>query len=607
MEAWRMEDARLEKFAAGMRAMITEQGGRVTDEVTARGFYVARAHCSGRTLDELSRLREVARIDRPIGARVEAQRPHDAGGIKPEGRPEPGAPGILVVDSGVNDHPLLKDSIGGRSAHTSGDGGVAGGHYADDAGHGTSVAGVALYGDIEKCLAEGRFGPQAWIYSAKVMYEEGGMAVFDEETLVEHQLREAVEHAAGAYENCRIVNVSFGNTEFVMEDGARQFRIASLIDELSSDHQDLLFVIAAGNLDEGDDLRGYDHPDCLADPPGHFRIADPATSVHGITVGSIEPTRKGEAVRPSRFTRVGPGLRGMVKPELVENGGNGEGMQVLDPQWRSSGNLFTRDRGTSLSAPAVSHLMAMLALAFPGTSRNLLKALALSSASMPEHRPGMLGELGWRGGSDGLKKLLNVYGYGKPSLDCALYSDSDRVVLTYDGAIGLKRVDFFPLALPDEFFQQHGARSVEISLAYDPPTDANRQDYVAVAVDYRLYKNTPLDSVRDAYEDVSSGANAEEGLTQRLGNSKVELRPGFRIRSATTHQKSFVLHTSRPRIDARYPLVLAVSCQKKWHRDPNYMQRYAVVVTARHGGGIDLYNGIVRGIPARPRAEKVTV
>jgi len=603
VEVWRMEDARLEKFAAGMRAMIAERGGGITDEVTTRGFYVARARCDGRTLDDLARLREVARIDRPIGARVESQRPRAAGGAVILKHPEPGAPGILVVDSGVNNHPLLKGSIGGRKAHPSDDGGVVGGYDIDDAGHGTSVAGVALYGDIERCLEERRFIPDVWIYSAKVMYERDGQAVFDEKSLVEHQLKDAVEHAAKTYKNCRVVNISFGNTEFVMGDGKRQFRIASLIDELSTDHRDLLFVIAAGNLDD-DDLYGHDHPDCLVDPPGGFRVADPATSVHGITVGSVEPARKAAAVRPSRFTRVGPGLRGMIKPELVENGGD---MLVPNPQWHSDGRLFTLDRGTSLSAPAVSYMMAMLLRAFPDASRNRLTALALSSASLPAQRPGRLGDLDERGSSDSLKKILNVYGYGKPNLDYALYSDSDRVVLAYDGEIGLDRVDFFPLMLPDEFFQKKGVRSIEISLAYDPPTDANRQEYVAATVGYSLYKNTSLDSVRDAYEDASSRPRADESLGKRLRNCQVNLLPGPQARKTTTHQKSSIVYANRPRIDASRPLVLAISCQKKWHPDPDYMQKYAVVVTARHDGGIDLYNGIKQGIPATSGVEKVAV
>ena len=608
VEVWRMEDNRLEKFTAGMRSMIKEQGDDVTDEMTTKGFYVARAYCGGQSIKALARLREVAHIDRPIRIGSKAQRAHDGEDIEVTGSPEPGAPGILVVDSGVNDHPLLKDSIKGRRAHPSDDGGVVAGHDTDDAGHGTSVAGVALYGDVERCLAEKQFNPRIWIYSAKIMYEKDGEPIFDEKSLVEHQLKDAVEHASNVYNNCKIINISFGNTKYIMDNGKRQFRIASLIDELSVKHPRLLFIIAAGNLD-GYDTYDYSHPDYFANPPRRFKIIDPATSAHGITVGSIEAVQKNTPIRPSWFTRVGPGLRDMIKPELVENGGDGNGndVLVLNPQWHRDGNRFTRKMGTSFSAPAVSHMLAILVRAFPNASRNLLKALALSSASLPAQRPGMLGELDERGKSHDIKTLLNVYGYGKPNLDYALYSDSDRVVLVYDGAIGLQRVDFFPLIFPDEFFKKKGIRSIEINLAYDPPTNRSRQDYMGVIIEHALYKNVPLDTIRDAYDDASSGAGGEESLGMRLKNRQIKLVPGSRIRKTTAHQKSSVVYRVSPRIDIQHPLVVAVSCQKRWYRDVNYRQKYALVVTARHGGGIDLYNGIKESIPERSEVEKLTV
>ena len=584
--------------------MIREERGEVPDELTTNSFYVARVRCSGMTLGALARMREVAHIDRPVTVRTEVQKAYDAGEVGAVGRPEPGMPGILVVDSGVNNHPLLKNAIGGRRAHPSDDGGVVAGRDLDEAGHGTSVAGVALYGDIERHSAKKPLNPQLWIYSAKVMHEEDNVAVFDTDSLVEHQLKDAVEYACATYKNCRIVNISFGDAAPAMEDGSRQFRIASLIDELSAEHQDLSFVIAAGNLDR-DDTYKYSYPDVFANPPAHFRVIDPATSGHGITVGSIEQPQKDAAVWPSKFTRVGPGLRGMIKPELVEIGGNerDDGIQVLNPRWVSEGKLFTRDWGTSISAPAVSHLMAVLAREFPDASRNLLTALALSSASVPEQRPGLLGKLDERANSANMRKMLAVYGYGRPNLDHALYSDSDRVVLKYEGTIGMRRVSFFPLILPDEFYQQKGVRSIEVSLAYDPPTDAKRVDYAGVTIDYSLYKNTPLNLVNDAYDAAASGGRAGDSIGKRLKNCKVRLLPGPLIRKTSAHQKSSVVYHGTPSIDIRHPLVLAVSCQRKWYPDANYMQKYALVVTARHSGGIDLYNGIKQNIPERLQME----
>ena len=66
-------------------------------------------------------------------------------------------------------------------------------------------------------------------------------------------------------------------------------------------------------------------------------------------------------------------------------------------------------------------------------------------------------------------------------------------------------------------------------------------------------------------------------------------------------------YAGKPRIDAQHPLVLALSCQKRWYQDMDYMQRYAIVVTVRHSGGIDLYNGIKQSMPSISEVKKVSV
>ena len=68
-------------------------------------------------------------------------------------------PGVLVIDSGVNSHPLLKDAIGGRTTHPTAAKGVKADWSIDDVGHGTSVAGRALYGNIESQHAPGTLPP----------------------------------------------------------------------------------------------------------------------------------------------------------------------------------------------------------------------------------------------------------------------------------------------------------------------------------------------------------------------------------------------------------------------------------------------------------------
>ena len=607
VEIWRMDDERLTRFMGGMQAVVREGGGRVTDQLRTDGYCALRLHCARPLLEKIAQMREVARIDRPPRAAVGAQAGGGVGAeAAPAGSPDPGMPGVLVVDSGVDNHPLLKAAIGGRTAHPSASGGVAANWDIDDAGHGTSVAGRALYGHIEGPPAPDTLLPQVWIYSAKVMYGYHGRAVFDEESLVESQLRDAVEQAVQSHENCRIVNVSFGNLDAVAK--GDQLPIAKIVDELSEAHPELLFVISAGNIPD-EDLEGLEYPEYLAEPLAGHRLIDPATAVRALSVGSIHrmPSDQGNIDAPSRFTRVGPGLYSTIKPELVEYGGDGDGVLVVNPRWRSEGRLFTYDYGTSYSAPVVSHMLAVLSGAFAGASSALLKALLLSSATVPARRPGSLGDLDGRGGAGDIAALLGVYGYGKPILEHALHSDYDRVLLKHEGTIGVGRVHFFPLVLPPEFVSERGARSIEVTLAFDPPIDIKMQDYIGVSMDYRLYKNASADRIMGVYEDASKGSGSDESVGETLKKNKVKLLPGSRIRDNSTHQKSSVTYRARPSIDPRYPLVLAVSCRKRWLKDGRHAQKYAVIVRVTHDSELDLYDLIKERMPVAPSTERVPV
>ena len=77
------------------------------------------------------------------------------------------APLIGVIDSGVNDHPLLADIIVGSIGVPSNLG------TADEWGHGTRVAGVAVFGDLRAQLGAGTLERGARICAAKVVNERG--------------------------------------------------------------------------------------------------------------------------------------------------------------------------------------------------------------------------------------------------------------------------------------------------------------------------------------------------------------------------------------------------------------------------------------------------
>ena len=590
VEIWRMKDEPLSKFVAGLRTFVEANNGEATDILTTEDFCVVRIRLDQNLLDIITRMREVAHADRPAVVSVEKQLESDIQEMDVKGPPLEGQPGILVVDSGILDHPLLQDSIADRIVLPEKGGKIVA--DVDDVGHGTQVAGIALYGDISRCV-EASFDPQLWLYSAKVMYNDDGYAVFDKDELLEHQFKDAVERTIQKHDNCRVINVSLGNSANRMYGKQRQFRLASLIDELSFQHKDILFTVAAGNSDDDvGDLESY--PKYLLEESMRVKVIDPATSAHALTVGAAfllrQPDILTPLVSPSPFTRVGPGLNGMIKPELIEYGGGYHSdLLTINPRWVREGRLFTLDRGTSLSAPKVAHYLAMLEDSFPSTSRNMIKALVLSSASIPQKRHPRLNELVWGNTESETQKILNLHGYGMPDLNAALASNANRVLLRHDGKISLDRVHFFAVMVPDEFLETAGRRSIELVLVFDPPTNRNRADYLGVMMNLRLFKDLPLETVQRLYTESN---NDDNSVPNPLRNKQIALTPSHNIRNKGVHQKAIKEWSSRPRFKTSEPLVLAVTCQKRWYVNDGYEQPYAVVMTIKHEKAINLYDPI---------------
>lgn len=590
VEIWRMEEKQLQEFVSGLQAFVEANDGEITDMLTTENFCVMRIRLNHGLLDKITRMREVAHVDRPAVISVEQQLASDIQDIDIKNSPPKGRPGILVVDSGILDHPLLQDSIADRIVLPEKNGRVVA--DIDDVGHGTQVAGIALYGDISRCV-ETSFDPQLWLYSAKVMYNDDGAAVFDEDSLLEYQFKNAVERTIEKHDNCKVINISLGNSANRMYGKQRQFRLASLIDELSFQHKEIMFTVAAGNNDF--DVKYHEsYPVYMLEESDRVKVIDPATSAHALTVGAAFCISKSDTltplISPSPLTRVGPGLNGMIKPDLIEYGGGySSDLLTINPRWVKEARLFTLDRGTSFSSPKVAHYLAMLKGAFPSESRNMIKALVLSSATIPRRRYARLDEIVWGKTSCETQQILNLYGYGIPDLNDALASSSNRVLLRYDGKISLDRVHFFAITMPDEFLETAGRRSIEITLVFDPPTNRNRADYLGTKMNFRLYKDLPLETVQRLYTESDK---TDDSVPDTLRGKQISLIPGHNIRNRGVHQKAIREWSKKPKFKTSEPLVLAVTCQKKWYVKDGYEQPYAVIITIKHEKSVDLYNPI---------------
>lgn len=613
VEIWRMETHKLDEFLDGFSRLVFSLGGEISDLITTETFCRLRVRSNKTLYDSLLELREVSRVDRPPKMRleIESELGIDRKKLDIRDNPPKDSTGILVVDSGVlAGHPVLENAIGDEIAlpikHNPK---LMNDDPSDDVGHGTKVAGISLYGDIQKCIEDTVFSPELWIFSAKVMYkDEYGEAAFDEKELLEHQLYSSVRWIAENYPNCRIVNLSIGNCVNMINDGARQFDLSTLVDELSKE-LGLIFVVSSGNIyDELCDSDSY--PDYLINSD-NIRIIDPAPSALALTVGAVykynisSSSDVPSVYYPSPITRVGPGYSGMIKPELVENGGGGFGEEssviTINPNWIKDGRLFTLESGTSLSAPKVAHYLAKLINAFPDYSNNMIKALLISSSTIPKERPGCLSGADIYKNSDAkLMEFLKIYGYGVPNYDKSRYSSINRVILLSENKIKLNHIHIYSFCLPNEFVEARGDRRLSVTLVFDPPVNKNRSEYLGTTMEYHLFREPDTNEISKIFSAVKINDESIEEALSRSELKPIKLRPGPTIRKRCVHQKGVKEYKARgrPQINPDQPLTLVVLCQNRWIKDSenkddeNYLQDYAVVVSVEHSEKIDVYNKI---------------
>lgn len=420
--------------------------------------------------------------------------------------PDPDAPGVVILDTGVESgHPLLGPAFGEGQCFVDGEDDTE-----DVQGHGTSVAGIALYGDIHRCLETRKFTPSFWIFSGRVLDENLG----NETGFLENQIANAVDYFSKQY-GCRVFNVSFEDWRKPY-DGRHIRGLAVTLDELARE-KDVLFVVSAGNFEgtkEGPKDWAEEYPTYLTS--ANARLFDPATAINALTVGSIARWDQPHAMQrdpndatirviarrdePSPFTRCGPSVGGAIKPELVDYGGNkyvrssvghdtlfDDGLGEISAVRSDFGGLVGADCGTSFAAPRVSHYATAFLTEFPEASNDLIRAALVANARHPQPCKIIYPK--------GPERLF-VCGYGQVNEASLLHSTQNAVTLWTEDVLEDKKHHFYELPVPIEFFSGNKReRELTIALAYTPAVRSDRIGYRASRMYFQLIEADSIDEV----------------------------------------------------------------------------------------------------------------
>tara|TARA_R110000796_G_scaffold252627_1_gene389011 strand:- start:94939 stop:97296 length:2358 start_codon:yes stop_codon:yes gene_type:complete len=307
--------------------------------------------------------------------------------------------------------------------------------------HGTFVSGIILYGDeLENRNLTGLEGCK--IFDATVIPDK------TKETIYEDELIENIREAISQNSDIKIWNMSLGtNLEAHEHDFSDFGQALDNIQEVNN----VLICKSAGNCTN------------FVKGAPKSRIAKSADSVHALVVGSIAHKKNPDDLvdinHPSPFTRIGHGPSNIIKPEVVNYGGNAHyngqkivrnGVKSIDPM----GNIVS-DVGTSFSTPRVSALLAALNLNIQENFNPLLiKALVIHSAQYPR-------ELNMP-----IKERLKQVGFGLPSpVQDIIYNDEyEATLILQDTLVKGEFMEILDFPFPESLIDENGYYMGQVNL-----------------------------------------------------------------------------------------------------------------------------------------------
>lgn len=337
-----------------------------------------------------------------------------------------------------------------------------------DAAHGTFITGLLVAGTAHNdggCLHE---TDGIEVYDARVYPRETSFGsyyqnldgFFDE---VESAIIEARNQ-----HGVRVFNLSMNI--LIPVSPSHYSRWASRLDRFADEHDVVIFV-SAGNLA---DMRpewptANEHALAMLATIQNDTILTPAESARNASVGAVNPPGLKPAIEhaPACYSRRGPGLRSVLKPDFAHIGGAGNAHADLGHGLYSftPAGALADSCGTSFAAPLVAKTAARLDLLVEGgLSRETMLALLTHHARPPKLLTAKI-----------LEPVARQFvGHGLPPTAAdILEGGDDEITLVFATRLPRDKQLIFPFTWPPSLTADGNCRgSARLTLVASPPLDA---------------------------------------------------------------------------------------------------------------------------------------
>lgn len=353
---------------------------------------------------------------------------------------------ICLLDSGLNaGHPLLERFSSGELRLTARpEWGVN-----DQIGHGTQMAGLALFGDLTPAVTgNAPVEVHSVVESVKILPPPPEQTPRELHGVI---MRDAVNQIEiAAHDRVRVFGMTVTTRD--SRDRGQPSAWSAEIDQLAAGIEGgnpRVIIVSAGN--SSTDARGT-HPDHLATEHVH----DPGQAWNAITVGACttltditerelsgwRPVAEMGDLSPSTTTSRTWQPAWPLKPEIVCEGGNCvtdgsttdmcDSLSLLTTSHQPVAKLFTTVGETSAACALAGRIAGAVRTHYPLLWPETVRGLMVHSAEWSET---MLRRYGHGSRRHDVEHLLRSCGYGEPSLARALWSASDALTLIAEAEI----------------------------------------------------------------------------------------------------------------------------------------------------------------------------
>lgn len=535
-------------------------------------------------------------------------------------------PSVCILDTGVNNgHPLLVNALHPDDMHTVH---PEAGNF-DIVGHGTEMAGIALYGDLTDALdADGRIILSHRLESVKLLKHNGDNdGVHHGHLTVEAVSRPEIP----APDRKRVFSMAV--TAKDNRDRGRPTAWSAALDRLAADSDGdglspRLLVVAGGNIRENQawlDYPASNSSDAIHDPGQAWNILTVGAFTEKVHITEVDtagysPVAPAEGLSPFSTTSMTWDKPWPLKPDVVMEGGNAaidslgawpmQSLSLLTTSHEPEKRLLATTNATSSATALCSRMAAQLMAEYPSLWPETIRALVVHSAEWSEPMQQMF----MTGGSlkEQRKRLIRHCGFGIPNLERALWSaDNSLTLIVQDNLQPFEKVTgkqpttrdmhLHRLPWPIDVLESLGETEVEmrVTLSYfiepNPAERGIKGRYRYESHGLRFDVKRPLETENDFRARINRLVRDEEEGTPTGGSD-----PGWELGTQLRHLGSLHCDTWRGEaVKLAQRGCLAIYPALGWWKTRTLLERYnkqaryALIISIRAPEvDVDIYNAV---------------